>query len=234
MSQVKDAFWSGFRQGLPFILVVVPFALLFGVVSTEAGLSVFETLSFSVVVIAGAAQFTALQLLTEEAPTLIVLASALAVNLRMAMYSATLAPHLGKAPVWKRALAAYLLVDQVFASSNLEYEKRPDMSVAAKWYFLIGTAAPVVPLWYLATFLGAYIGSAIPPSLALDFAVPITFLAMVGPALRTIAHVGAAGTALVMSPVLIWVPHSLNIMLAGIAAMIVGAAIEKRIQGARA
>lgn len=228
MSQVNGAFWSGFRQGLPFILVIVPFALLFGVVATEAGLSIVETLGFSVVVIAGAAQFTALQLMTEQAPTLIVLASALAVNLRMAMYSATLAPHLGKAPMWKRALAAYVLVDQVFAISSLEYERRRDMSVAAKWSFMIGTAAPVVPLWYLATYLGAYIGSAIPPELALDFAVPITFLAMIGPALRTLAHIGAAATALAVSPMLIWVPHSLNIMLAGIAAMIVGAAIEKR------
>ncbi|MDP7149776.1 MAG: AzlC family ABC transporter permease, partial [Paracoccaceae bacterium] len=86
MSQVNGAFWSGFRQGLPFILVIVPFALLFGVIATEAGLSIVETLGFSVVVIAGAAQFTALQLMTEQAPTLIVLASALAVNLRMAMY----------------------------------------------------------------------------------------------------------------------------------------------------
>lgn len=231
MSQVKDAYWSGLRQCLPFLIVVVPFAILFGVVATEAGLSVFETLSFSVVVIAGAAQFTALQLMTEQAPTIIVLASALAVNLRMAMYSATLAPHLGKAPLWKRACAAYFLVDQVFALSNFEYEKRPEWDVATKWAFLMGAATPMAPVWYVSTFVGAYIGSAIPPELALDFAVPITFLAMIGPALRTVAHVGAAGTALVVSPLLIWVPHSLNIMLAGIAAMIVGAAIEKRIGG---
>lgn len=231
MSQVKDAYWSGVRQCLPFLLVVAPFAILFGVVATEAGLSVFETLSFSVIVIAGAAQFTALQLMVEQAPTIIVLASALAVNLRMAMYSATLAPHLGQAPLWKRSLAAYLLVDQVFALSSIEYEKRQEWSVASKWAFLIGTATPIVPVWYVSTFLGAYLGNAIPPEMALDFAVPITFLAMVGPALRTIAHLGAAGTALVVSPLLIWVPHSLNIMLAGIAAMIVGAAIEKRLGG---
>ena len=67
---------------------------------------------FSLVVIAGAAQFTALQLLQEEAPTVIVLISALAVNLRMAMYSASLTPYIGSAPLWQRAFAAYLTVDQ--------------------------------------------------------------------------------------------------------------------------
>lgn len=109
------AYWEGVRDGLPFILVVAPFALLFGVVATEAGLNVWETLAFSVVVIAGAAQFTALQLMQENAPTVIVLASALAVNLRMAMYSAALVPQIGHARLGLRAIMAYLMVDQAFA-----------------------------------------------------------------------------------------------------------------------
>ena len=71
--EVKNAYWQGFREGAPFFLVVTPFALLFGVVATEAGLNVFEALSFSVVVIAGAAQFTALQLLVDNAPVFVAL-----------------------------------------------------------------------------------------------------------------------------------------------------------------
>jgi hypothetical protein len=66
-------------------------------------------------VIAGASQFAALQLMSENAPTLIVVASALAVNLRMAMYSAALAPHLGPASLKDRALIAYMNVDQSYA-----------------------------------------------------------------------------------------------------------------------
>nr|WP_322788012.1 hypothetical protein [Shimia gijangensis] len=42
----------------------------------EAVLSVFETMTFSNVVIAGAVQFTALQLMNENAPSVVVLASA--------------------------------------------------------------------------------------------------------------------------------------------------------------
>ena len=62
----KSSFWQGLRDGLPFILVIVPFSALFGVVATEAGLNVYETLAFSVVVIAGAAQFTAVQLMMDN------------------------------------------------------------------------------------------------------------------------------------------------------------------------
>ena len=101
-----SSFWRGLRDGLPFLIVVGPFAMLFGVLATEAGLAIHETMGFSVVVIAGAAQFTALQLMNENAPTLVIIASALAVNLRMAMYSASITPHLGQLPLWKRAIAA--------------------------------------------------------------------------------------------------------------------------------
>ena len=56
----------------------------------KCGLDLIETMTMTVLVIAGAAQFTALALLEEQAPTLIVIIAALAVNLRMAMYSAAL------------------------------------------------------------------------------------------------------------------------------------------------
>lgn len=225
-ADVKSAYLAGFRDGSPFILVIVPFAMLFGVLATEAGLSVFETLSFSVVVIAGAAQFTALQLMTEEAPTLVVLASALAVNLRMAMYSASLTPHIGGAPLWQRAIAAYFTVDQSYAVSITKYETEPNMNPAEKIAYFFGTVSPVCPLWWVFTLIGALIGEAIPASFALDFAVPITFLAIIAPALRTRAHVGAAISAAALSLMFFTVPYNLGILLAGIGGMMVGARIE--------
>ena len=98
----KSAFWAGVVDVLPFIVMVVPFATLFGVVAIEAGLSLAQTLSFSIMVIAGASQFAALQLMLDNAAIVFILAAALAVNLRMAMYSAALAPHLGRAPLLQR------------------------------------------------------------------------------------------------------------------------------------
>lgn len=228
MTPTKSAYLLGVRQGAPFVFVLLPFSMMFGVVATEAGLNILEVISFSVIILAGAAQFTAVQLMTENAPTIIVIVSALAVNLRMAMYSASLAPHLGPAPLWQRATVAYLLVDQTFALSVSEYERKRNWSIKEKLAFFFGTATPVMPCWMAGTVIGAMLGSTIPPEYALDFALPILFLAMVAPALRTLAHVGAAGTALVLSPMLTWVPHSLGTLCAGLAAMAVGAEIERR------
>lgn len=222
----KTAFWRGVRDSAPFTLVAGPFALLFGVIATEAGLNLFEVMTFSLAVIAGAAQFTALQLMQENAPTVVVIISALAVNLRVAMYSAALTPYLGRAPMWQRVFAAYLLVDQSYALSHQKFEAEPDMTVPERMGYYMGTCMLVMSVWYGASLAGAIIGSALPPQIPIDFALPIAFLAMVAPALRTLPHVIAAFTAVVVSLFASAVPWSLGLIIAGAAGMIAGAQAE--------
>jgi branched chain amino acid efflux pump len=225
-STTTNSFLRGLRDGTPFLIVIVPFAALFGVVATEAGLSVLETMGFSVLVIAGAAQFTALQMMADNAPTMMILATALAVNLRMAMYSAAMVPHVGTAPFWKRAVLAYFLVDQSYAASIMEYERRPDLGGAERLAYFFGVITPVCPTWYVFTLVGALMGEAIPEAFAIDFAVPITFLALVAPMLKTLAHVAAAVTSVVLALALSWMPGGAGLLLAAAAAMCVGAAVE--------
>ncbi|MEX3017027.1 AzlC family ABC transporter permease [Gymnodinialimonas hymeniacidonis] len=228
----RSAFLQGARDAGPFLLVAGPFGALFGVVATEAGLNIAQVMGFSVVVIAGASQLAALQLMLDQAPAVIVLLSAIAVNLRMAMYSASLAPHLGAAPLWKRALVAYMNVDQTYAVSVLKYEDAPEMSLAEKLGYFFGTCVPIIPVWIIATYIGARLGEVIPSDWDIAFAVPVAFLAMVAPALRTAAHVAAAFASVVLAIVFAGLPYNLGLMPAGIGAMIVGAEVERRM-GAR-
>ncbi len=225
-STVKTAFWRGARDALPFVLVVGPFAMLFGVVATEAGLDLLATMGFSVLVIAGASQFAALQQMTEGAPVLVAIATALAVNLRMAMYSAALLPHLGEAPLWKRAVVAYLNVDQTYAMSVAKYEAAPQMPLADRLAYFFGLAFPVAPTWYAMTLVGAVAGARIPPGFAIDFALPITFIAIIAPMLRTLAHVAAAVTSIVAALALAFLPYNTGLLIAAVLAMAVGARAE--------
>ena len=222
----KSAFAKGFLDSTPFVLVVAPFAMLFGLLATEAGLSVFQALTFSIVVIAGAAQFTALQLFAENAPTLVIIISALAVNLRMAMYSASLTPWIGAAPFWQRAVAAYLTVDQTYLVAVAEYERQPQMTVPQRMGYFFGTVTVVAPLWYGFTLVGALLGTSVPESWAIDFALPLAFLAMIAPMFRTLAHVAAALVAVTVSLLCVGVPYSLGLIIAGICGMMAGARIE--------
>ena len=221
-----SAFWRGTRNGAPFVLVMVPFAILFGVVATEAGLSVVQTMGFTVFVVAGASQFAALQLMTENAPTLVVVVSALAVNLRMAVYSAGLVPYLGAAPLWQRALVAYLCVDQSYVCAVADYENRPRDQIRERVAYFAGVTWVVIPSWYVGTLVGALAGQAIPPEWALDFAVPICFLAIIAPGLRTLPHVVAALVSCVGVLGLVWVPYNLGLVCSAVLAMMAGSACE--------
>ena len=222
----KTAYRQGIRDGAPYILMAIPFATLFGVVATEAGLQLGQIIGFSLLVIAGAAQYAALQLMVENAAIALVLLAALAVNLRMAMYSAALVPHLGAAPLWQRALVAYVNFDQSYMVSVARYEDHPDMTVAEKiWYFL-GVATPITPMWISATVVGAVIGSAIPPEWALDFIVPIMFLALVAPMMKSLAHVAAAMMSAIVALALIGLPSGTGLLIAAGCAMLTGAAVE--------
>ena len=234
MTTTKRALMHGIRDGMPFIVVVAPFAMLFGVVATEAGLSNAQTIIFSFTVIAGAAQFAAVQLMAENAPVLIVVTTALAVNLRMAMYSASIAPYLRGVPFWKRAAMSYLLVDQSYAIGLAKYEVEPDMTPSARAAYFVGTMVLNMPLWYGGTLVGAVVGSRIPPEYALDFAVPITFLALVGPMLKSAAHVMAAFTSVTLALMLAFVPYNLGLMIAAVAAMMVGAQVELMVERRKA
>ncbi|HVL20477.1 MAG TPA: AzlC family ABC transporter permease [Amaricoccus sp.] len=223
---LRRAFWLGCRDGLPFLLVIVPFGLLFGVVAGEAGWSLAETMAITVLVIAGASQFTAVQLYSDHAPTLIIIVTSLAVNLRMAMYSASLAPYIGAAPRWQRALAAYALTDQSYGAAMNRYAMKTRMNLPQRMAHFFGVALPVCIPWYLSTWAGAVAGAAIPPALALDFAVPVTFLALVGPALRSLPHVAAALVSVVVSLALAWLPYNLWLLVAAVLAMATGALVE--------
>ena len=227
-SNPRQQFRDGVKSGLPFIVVGMPFGMLFGVVGMEAGLNLAEVMGFSVLVIAGTAQFAAVQLMVENAPTVIVLATALAVNLRMAMYSAALAPHLSKVPFWRKLLMSYFLVDQSYAMSIQRYEDQPDLTLDEKVAFYTGVFVSFMPFWYIATYLGAVLGTAIPPEVGLDMALPLMFLAMIGPMLRTLAHMAAAFTSLVLGLVFAFLPWNLGLLVAALVALLVGAEIERR------
>lgn len=228
------AFRRGLADALPLSPVLVPFGLVFGVVSADAGLDMAQVLGFSVLVLAGASQITAVQLLQEQAPLAVVLLSALAVNLRMAMYSASLVPWLGGAPAWARAAAAYGLVDANFALSLATFEAEPRWSMAERLaYFAAGALLLAAP-WPAVCAAGAALGRTLPEGLGLDYAVPLSFIALVAPMLRHRAQVLAAGLAFALALAFDGLAPGVGLILAALVAMAAGGALEARDERRRA
>jgi predicted branched-subunit amino acid permease len=225
---MRSPFRRGVVDGLPFVVLLVPFGGLFGVLATEAGLPLSQVMGFTVLVIAGASQFVALQMMQEGAPAAIVVASALAVNLRMAMYSAAMVPHLGRAPLWQRAGIAYALVDMTYALAEATYAREGAWGLREKLLYFSGTAVPILPAWVAATWAGAVLGARVPEAWELDFAMPLAFLALVGPMLKTRAHGVAALVAVTATLALAWVPWNLGLILGAALGMAAGAELEQR------
>ena len=231
MQSSRHDFWAGLWGALPFCVVVAPYGIVFGVLAVESGLDILTATAFSMAVIAGAAQFTALSLMQDQAPVLIVIIVGLAVNLRMALYSATLATHLGAAPFWTRAFVAYAILDHSFALADQQFQKEPDMSLSRKLGFYFGATSLVAVIWVVGTGFGAWLGAQIPDWLALDFTMPIAFIALVAPALRSLPHVSAAFTAATLSLLLAPVPYGLGLIISALVALLLGSEVERRIRG---
>jgi predicted branched-subunit amino acid permease len=96
------------------------------------------------------------------------------------------------------------------------------MTAAEKHAVFFGAVVAVAPLWFLASLAGGMIGQAIPPQYALDFALPITFLAMVAPMLRSVPHLAAAGVSILLSLLLVGMPYGTGLLVAASAAMAAG------------
>jgi len=224
----------GFRRGaiatLPVLLVIAPFGAIFGAIATQAGLNLYEAVAMSVIVLAGAAQIASLQLLNEQAPAIIAILTGIFINLRFAMYSASLAPYWRGAPLWQRALGAYLMVDQAYGMSVRRYIEFTEDSLTDRMGYYFGVALPTVSVWFASTAAGAILGAAIPPQLSLDFAIPVTFIAIFAPMLRGIPNLAAAATSVVLALGFHALPYNLGLILAAFGGMGVGSLVENRFQ----
>ena len=205
---------------------VVPFGLIYGALAVRLGVPSAIAQAMSAVIFAGSAQFIALPLIAGAAPGLVVVLTVLVVNLRHALYSASMAPHLRPLPRGWKALLAYFLADEAYAVAIARYQAGGDPR--HKHAFFLGSGLMLWLAWQASTAVGILIGAQVPAGWSLDFAMPLTFIAMVVPMIRTRAHGLAALVAGVSGALAIGLPYKLGLLLAAVAGIGVGMAAEGR------
>ncbi|QQR91821.1 MAG: AzlC family ABC transporter permease [Myxococcales bacterium] len=217
---LENPYKAAIKDILPLILGLIPFGLVTGVRAVEIGFSAIESGLLSVFVFAGAAQLAMLELFNAHAPWFVVIGTALVINLRMMMYSASIGQIFSTLSKKRRWLMSYVLTDQAFALSVFRQSRGFSGPMLQKYYLTV--AFSLWGLWLAVTVIGALIGAVIPASWGLDFAVPLTFLALLIPGLRTSPQVFTALVAatftLGLSPILPMKTGLLVGILAGIAA----------------
>jgi 4-azaleucine resistance transporter AzlC len=204
---------------------VFPFGIIYGVLALGAGLSPMEAQAMSAVVFAGSAQFIATQLVEIGTPGLVIVLTIFVVNLRHALYSASVAPFLKDLSLkWKGSLA-YLLTDEAYAVV-ISCLKRKGAGECRHWYFL-GAGLALWVTWQLSTAVGIFFGSIIPSQSPLDFAIALTFIALLVPALDEWSGVGAALAAGIAAVLLFGLPYRIGILIAAFIGIVVGMLLER-------
>lgn len=193
--------------------------------SMAAGFSRGESLASSVLIFAAAAQLAAVELFSQNAPLGVIVLTVLVINLRFTMYSASLAPHFkGLRTPW-RFLFAYLLTDPAYAVSITHFEDSPQTH-QKRWFYL-GAAVAMWATYQVSTVVGVFVGANVPAGWGFDFAIPLTFLALLGKTIKERPHVGAALVAGVVSVVGFGLPSNLGLICAGLAGVAAGVGTER-------
>jgi 4-azaleucine resistance transporter AzlC len=218
--------WAGIRAESPILVGVFPFGLIYGALARNAGIAAFPAQMMSSIVFAGSSQFVAAKLIAEAAPAAVIVLTIVVVNLRHLLYSASVAEYVRGLPLRWKVLLAYLLTDEAYAATIVHYEV-DGLKTESHWFFL-GAGLSLWLTWQISSALGIFAGASIPTSWRLDFALPLTFLAMVVPVLTDMPVVAAALTAGIVALLAYGLPYKLGLIVAAFAGIAMGTLLERR------
>ena len=231
MSARREVFAAGIAAVAPMLPGVAPFGVVAGLTAVGSGLDAAQAMAMSALIFAGASQLATLQLLAEGAMPAIILLTVVTINLRFAMYSASLAPHfqhLGRR--WRLPLA-YLLVDQNYALSINRYRAAGTDGWRLGHWFYLGAGTTLWLTWQAATAVGVFMGAGVPRDWSLDFAIPLVFMVLLVPALHDRAHIGAALVGGVVATAAADAPLHLGLVIGALSGIAAGVALESTGRG---
>jgi predicted branched-subunit amino acid permease len=225
MMSSRAGMLDGMRAVAPLLIGVAPFGLIVGVTAAGTAIGVQLGYATSLIIFAGAAQLATVQLIDAGSAAAVVIGTALVINARHLMYSAALAPHFREFPGRYRFGLPYFLTDQAFVVSITRFNE--DTSPEYKRWFYSGGAVSLFVTWQVTTATGVILGASVPESWSLDFAIPLVFLALLIPALRTRPAAVAAVVGGVVAVLAHDVSYNLGLMIGALAGIVAGVVAER-------
>jgi 4-azaleucine resistance transporter AzlC len=158
--------WRGFLRAQPLAVGVFGYAVAFGLLASDAGLSVLEAVLMSATVYSGSAQVATVGGLAAGAGILASVVTVLMLNARYLLYGASLRPWLSQSTPGQAYASLYFLGDgNWLLSMNARNTGEQDAG------FVFGSGIAMFLPWVGGTLLGSVAGNWIgrPELLALDF-----------------------------------------------------------------
>src|SRR2546427_6989349 len=244
-SSPRAEFAAGAKAEIPVLFGVLPFGLIYGALALRAGIPPMAALAMSSIVLAGSAQFVGTELFAAGAPGALIILTTFVGNLRHMLYSASVAPYLSRLRLEWKLLLAYLLSDEAYAMVITHYQQTetrersnagtPTPALPARggaredqrhWFFL-GAGATLWTTWQVSTAIGIYVGARIPESWNLEFALPLTFVALVRPAVTDRATAAAAVAAGIVAVLAHGLALRLGLIMAAVTGIGIGILTER-------
>jgi 4-azaleucine resistance transporter AzlC len=171
------------------VLGYVPIGFAYGILAQKAGLSTFSTLLMSLLVYAGSSQLIAVGLFAAGTSAWSIIVTTFVVNLRHLLMSAAVSPYLKRWRQPELAAFAYQLTDETFAVHSARFASGTVDKAEA---FTINVTAQVA--WILGGWLGTVAGQLVTDvkSLALDYALPALFVALLICQIKDRVQIGVA------------------------------------------
>ena len=222
--KASTEFWTGVKEEAPLLVGVAPFGIIIGALGVEIGIDPLVVFFMSSILFGGAGQIIFLQLFLSGAGGITIASTIGMTNLRHVLYSATMVEYLSHLSTRWKILLSYLLTDEAFFISLNRMQNRPPSPYMH--YHLLGTGLTLWVSWQITTLIGIIIGEVVPPELNLDFALPLTFLTVLVPQIRSIPAIVALITATSVALIAHEMPWNLWLMTAICTGMLAGYGAE--------
>jgi len=211
---------DAFRDVLAVAPGLLPFGFALGIVIASSTMGDVAGVLGAPLVYGGSAQLTATTMFQHGAGLLAVVGSALIVNARLLLYSASLAPRFSGQPTWFRLTAPHFIIDQTYLST-VDRPGHHGRHFRTYWSSL---GLGVMVVWSAAVGVGVLAGPRLPSLPHLALTGTALFVAMLVPRLSDRPSVAAAGTAAAIAPLAAQLVPSAGILVGTVAGMAAGLA----------
>jgi len=211
---------KGVLDMMPLNLAVLPWGILCGSLAIQRDFSVLEALLMPLVVFAGSAQLVATELVANNASLATILFTTFIISSRHFLYGLALREKLSILPHRWRLSLGFLLTDELFALSG----HRKAFIGHYRLIYALSSGGSFYLSWLLWNIIGIFAGSYLPDltSLGLDFAIAVTFIALVIPSISTLPIFIAVVVSGVFSVVFKLLGWQLDLVFASMLGMLSG------------
>jgi predicted branched-subunit amino acid permease len=220
-SSTREIVMEGARDITPLVIAVIPYALAIGAVVGASSVPTVAGWVSGPLIFAGTPQLMVIQMLEAGAAPLVIVASALLVNARLLIYGVGMSSWFSTTSRRRRLLLAAPLLDQLYLVMVPRFE-RGDLDERGRQAYYAGAAALLVVAWSTAQLIGVLAGTAVPESVGLEVAAPVTFAGLLARAASKRATSWVAAVAAAVAVIAAYLPYRTATLVAVVVGVIVG------------